>query len=475
MKKVISIILTAAIGFSAVNITAAETYDILGTAALFSMPGSSEDVPVDITLSTDGTYHENVLKENGMLTAEVTAKNNSSSPLSLTSVLAFYNVDGKLVDVKTNTVPIAVGGIGYLPVTNDTALVPTGGYAKVMLCDISTVQPYSDTIILNATEVDFYGNNFATSTLIDNTNRPIQGKINSAGDVDFISFVPKKNGTYTFSSASSLNMEGYLYDSNQQSVASCANGGDFSITANLTAGQIYYLKINGKGTATGSYAVSINYDLITLISANSTNIGYLNTEYQIDWYRISESSSGLLTLTLSNIPSGCDYRVALCDVTGNVIMDDTASGTNRKIEGFSILKNEDYYIIVYSSAGSSNTQAYTLVSSYAAVADKEPDGKEVIDSPQNASAQTAAFSSIAAQAQIQTANAVMLGEGMTTLAATGTAVTISVNSSTTVTGKVPSTGGMTIYNTSLSSGDKLGGFDLTERKNISCLYSRQQS
>ena len=42
MKKVISIILTAAIGFSAVNITAAETYDILGTAALFSMPGYSE-------------------------------------------------------------------------------------------------------------------------------------------------------------------------------------------------------------------------------------------------------------------------------------------------------------------------------------------------------------------------------------------------------------------------------------------------
>ena len=141
----------------------------------------------------------------------------------------------------------------------------------------------------------------------------------------------------------------------------------------------------------------------------------------------------MLTLTLSNIPSGCDYRVALCDVTGNVIMDDTASGTNRKIEGFSILKNEDYYIIVYSSAGSSNTQAYTLVSSYAAVADKEPDGKEVIDSPQNASAQTAAFSSIAAQAQIQTANAVMLGEGMTTLAARVRGH--SVNSSTTVTGR----------------------------------------
>ena len=451
MKKVISIILIAAIWLSSINIIAAEVYDILEVVPL-SMPGASVDVPVDIGLSTDGTYHENVLKENGLLTAEVTAKNNTGSPLNLTSILAFYNAYGKLVDLKTNTVPIAVGITGYLPVTNYTALVPTGGYAKVMLCDISTVRPYSDTITLNATEADFYGNSFETSTLINNINRPIQGELNSVGDVDYISFVPKKSGTYTLSSDSSLNMEGYIYDNNQQFVASCTTGGDFSITANLTAGQIYYLKINGTGTATGSYTVSINYDLITLISANSTITGYLNTEYQIDWYRILESSSGLLTLTLSDIPNDCDYRVAICDTTGNVIMDDTASGVNRKIEDFSILKNEDYYIIVYSSAGSSNIQAYTLVSSYTAVADKEPDDKEVIGSPQGASMQTDNMSASAAQLAVMSQNA---SSGEMSLMATGTAVTISVNSSVMQSGMISSSGGMTFYNTTLSSGDKL--------------------
>jgi len=379
MKKFISFLLVVVMSFSLLGSmtimsnesdtthdveqeTTQDIEEILATAELASMPPIDANVAIDIAFSTKKVYNE----PNSLLEAEVTAENTTGAPLKLTAIMAFYEPNGKLADIKTNSATIAHNNTAHITVSNDTSLVPSGGYAKIMVWDMDKLRPYSESVTLTESEINLY---------------------NSA----------------------------------------------------------------------------------TLINANSTTPGYLKTEYQIDWYRINEKSSGLLSLALNNIPAGCSYRVAICDTTGNVIMDDTVSGASRTISGFSILKNQDYYIIVYSSAGSSKTQAYTLTSSYVNVADKEPSDDSYIGSPQGV-AELSAYgaesdeaepspsyhsapqeSEIDAIEHAEQATAMLLSDGLVL----GTPVTIPINSSTTLSGHVPSNGGITIYNTTLNAGDKL--------------------
>ena len=112
---------------------------------------------------------------------------------------------------------------------------------------------------------DIQGN--STKDAIDLTyNRWTLGCIPNANDFVWYKFVANvdeaHNGTcignYTFYTSGSLDTVGYLYDKDANQIAynDDRNGFNFAISANLTYGETYYLKVRAYSSKTGSYKVS---------------------------------------------------------------------------------------------------------------------------------------------------------------------------------------------------------------------------
>ena len=97
-------------------------------------------------------------------------------------------------------------------------------------------------------------------------NRWTLGTIASANDFVWYKFIADVDeahngeciGNYTFYTSGSLDTMGYLYDAsgNQIGYNDDSNGRNFAISANLTYGETYYLKVKAWSSNTGSYKVS---------------------------------------------------------------------------------------------------------------------------------------------------------------------------------------------------------------------------
>ena len=117
-------------------------------------------------------------------------------------------------------------------------------------------------------EIDCSGvNNNSMKDALDLAyNKWTLGSIPSANDFVWYKFVANVDeahngeciGNYTFYTSGSLDTMGYLYNAsgNQIGYNDDHNGYNFGISANLTYGETYYLKVRAWSTKTGSYKVS---------------------------------------------------------------------------------------------------------------------------------------------------------------------------------------------------------------------------
>lgn len=90
---------------------------------------------------------------------------------------------------------------------------------------------------------------------------------------------------------------------------------------------------------------------------NSIN-GKISSTSDVDYYKLSIMYSGNRSITLSNIPSDCNYNLYLYDYNGNIISSSTSSGSLDKNISTS-LNSGVYYIGIKSSSGYSSSD-YTL-------------------------------------------------------------------------------------------------------------------
>ncbi|MGI6712257.1 MAG: hypothetical protein ACOX4L_05980 [Bacillota bacterium] len=112
-----------------------------------------------------------------------------------------------------------------------------------------------------------YGDDFnSAATIAVNTNIPV--KINQAGDAEYYKFTAPTDGTYQIYITGKNDTYGTLYNSSQ-SLLSCENdnreGENFCITPNLTAGQLYYIKVSHHHTREigSSYILRVNSSIMT--------------------------------------------------------------------------------------------------------------------------------------------------------------------------------------------------------------------
>ncbi|WP_313563262.1 pre-peptidase C-terminal domain-containing protein [Ruminiclostridium cellobioparum] len=103
----------------------------------------------------------------------------------------------------------------------------------------------------------------------------------------------------------------------------------------------------------------------TIANANSllpgtTVNGSISTYSDVDYYQVPIMATGLRSITLSNIPSGCSYDLYLTDNKGNLITSGTVSSgsTDRIIS--QVLNTGTYYVYVRSGNGKYSSSNYTL-------------------------------------------------------------------------------------------------------------------
>lgn len=105
----------------------------------------------------------------------------------------------------------------------------------------------------------------------------------------------------------------------------------------------------------------------------SATIG--NSE-DIDVYSKSFSAGQEIALSLKNIPTNCDYDLALFDSTGNQLAVSENTGTTNELITGTISVADTYFVVVYPYSGYSDSSAYTL---YAGDAVKTSDGYKQVD------------------------------------------------------------------------------------------------
>ena len=105
-----------------------------------------------------------------------------------------------------------------------------------------------------------HGNQRAFATPVA-SGTPITGHIQTSDDEDYFLIVVPGSSTLTAVSTGSVDTIGYLYDTDGTTQLATndddGEGGNFSISQSITTAGTYYVRVIGKGTATGRYSLTL--------------------------------------------------------------------------------------------------------------------------------------------------------------------------------------------------------------------------
>lgn len=120
--------------------------------------------------------------------------------------------------------------------------------------------------VIKITANDDFGNTIGTAgNVFRSTMEYVNGKINYAGDVDYIKFTPYTTKLYRIYTTGSTDTYGQLYNSAGVLLRSdddSGTGNNFLMKYSLTKGNSYYIKIQHSNNGTGSYVFFIHDDAI---------------------------------------------------------------------------------------------------------------------------------------------------------------------------------------------------------------------
>ena len=272
LKKItrfLSKLVIASVILSSVNTLTPVTYGDEGTRYLqdgnfdvaVNYPLTSNttlsNIDFSIAIFYDDLYYENILRIGKEIKLELTAKNTSTKEKMIQFCIAFFDNNNSILDVVVENSSIPVNITKTVTIAK---LIEQNNISKSIVYifdNLINSEPYI-ALTLTPTAIDYYGNSFTTAATITKIDKLITGSINPVNDNDYIKFTSPSSGSYNFqcfSATGGMNLTGYLYNSSQTLLASNTGNDSYSITANLTAGQIYYLR--SIAVKTGDYFVCI--------------------------------------------------------------------------------------------------------------------------------------------------------------------------------------------------------------------------
>ena len=133
----------------------------------------------------------------------------------------------------------------------------------------------------------------------------------------------------------------------------------------------YYMQLySAKGYSTSKYQVRAKITPIDdsfepnntfgeakVVTDSGYYLGTIHKAKDVDYYAVN-TKAGVLNIILNNIPSGCNYQVAVYDSSKKEIATTTEGGSSKSLTVS--VSSGRHYIKVYSKSGSNQTQKYRL-------------------------------------------------------------------------------------------------------------------
>lgn len=318
-----------------------------------ALASQNNSIQCDVNLMYDGTYSEKLIIRNKQLTVPVKITNNGSADKNIVCYIAEYDENGVLRNtISGSAVTVEAGKSIATQVTkvfsSETKSV------KIFVWDSESLQPITGAIILDENESDYYANS-ATEAQEYDIDYQIKGKINTASDVDYIKFVPKTSGKYTFNCVSATNAVTTLYNSNQGTLKSASSSYKYSLTENQT----YYLKVTGN---IGEYVLSVQYNVPS--EADSFSI----YDFDVDTNVYKKSALNICDdLYYENIELSkqmySEYEDILNEEAKLHKLPDFLSEHPKELENFDDIVNQ-YYSTKYSSLSGVRQKYIDLIDKY---------------------------------------------------------------------------------------------------------------
>ncbi len=244
----------------------------------------------------------------------------------------------------------------------------------------SDIEPYGTT--MNEREPN---NSQYTATTYEN-DADMYGTISSTSDVDYFKVTFGRDGKANFYLGNipkdcNYDMKIYYQSASGGGLTlyrTLATSGSYEQVLNLPveSDKTYYMQVySSKGSSTtekyqvrakitpidDSYEPNNSFETAKSISTYGYIDATIHKSSDIDYYFVN-CTSGVLDVSLSNIPWGCDYRFIVYDSSRKKISEVSESGYNDKKLSIPTSYGK-YYIAVYSKSGSNQTNKYRLKAS----------------------------------------------------------------------------------------------------------------
>ena len=322
-----------------------------------AVTSQNSGIQCDVNLMYDGAYSEKVIIRNKQLTVPVKITNNSDTDKNIVCYIAEYYENGVLRNsVSSSTVTVEPGKSIATQVTKVFSSKTKS--VKIFVWNSKSLQPITGAITLDESESDYYANTVAEAQEYD-IGYQIKGKINTANDVDYIKFIPKASGEYTFNCVSTTNAVITLYNANQGTLKSAST----SYKCSLTENQTYYLKVMGN---IGDYVLSVQYNVPS--EADSFDVYKFDVDMNIYKKSIKETCDSLYYSNEKLSKQMYDeYEDILGDDAKLHKLPDFLSGHPKDLSNFDTLLNQ-YYATKYSDFVAIRQRYIDLIDKYAELA-----------------------------------------------------------------------------------------------------------
>lgn len=234
------------------NVSVPDTDEINEIVQTASTQNLQSDIKCDVNLMYDGAYSESIIKHGKQLKIPVKITNTSGKKENIVCYIAEYGDNNVLINCKSSAViPVEANGQAVSAEMTKTFSDKTKS-VKIFIWKDEIMQPITGVIKLDENENDYYSDTAANAQEYD-MQYQIKGKINTSSDVDYIKFIPKTTGEYSFDCVSTVGINADLYNGSQSTLKTGSSSYKYSLTTN----QIYYLKMSG---SIGDYYVSVRYN-----------------------------------------------------------------------------------------------------------------------------------------------------------------------------------------------------------------------
>ena len=325
--------------------------------------GNSRDRATRIGLNTetagaleragDVDYFRFEVAEAGSLTVETTGATNTVGYLGGATGGWLSQDDDAGADGNFRIVRQVTAGTYYVAVVGANGGTATGAYTLAVRFTSGGG---------GCGRIDDHGNTRGLATRIG-LNRTVEGVLERRGDLDYFHLTVTRAGTLVVETSGTTDTFGYLGDATGRWLSQNDDtGGDvnFRIEQQVTAGTYYVAVVGGAGrTQTGAYTLATiltvppapddhgnTVERATRVGLNSTTVGSIEQAGDVDYFRVSVTQAGTLTVETTGTAGRCGY---LLNAAGSV---QAGECTNQNFQIVEHVTTGTYFVNVEGGIGS---------------------------------------------------------------------------------------------------------------------------